>query len=99
MRPSRPITWRKRIVFSIRFFAAHEPRHQHEDVAAEGPGPTGQCLLLLDELAAIGRVGIGILTKADMAGYNLRLLPILQSVAQLALRGVLHQVASEHPKN
>lgn len=43
-----------------------------------------QCLLLLDEFAAIGRVGILAKAVAYMAGYNLRLLPIFQSVSQLA---------------
>jgi type IV secretion system protein VirD4 len=43
-----------------------------------------QCLLLLDEFAAIGRVGILTKAVAYMAGYNLRLLPIFQSVSQLA---------------
>jgi type IV secretion system protein VirD4 len=43
-----------------------------------------QCLLLLDEFAAIGRIGILAKAVAYMAGYNLRLLPIFQSVAQLA---------------
>lgn len=43
-----------------------------------------QCLLLLDEFAAVGRIGILAKAVAYMAGYNLRLLPIFQSVAQLA---------------
>ncbi len=42
-----------------------------------------QCLLLMDEFTAIGKVGIIASAVAYMAGYNLRLLPIIQSMAQL----------------
>lgn len=41
------------------------------------------CLLILDEFTAIGRIGILAKGVAYLAGYNLRLLPIVQSVAQL----------------
>lgn len=42
-----------------------------------------QCLLLMDEFTSIGRVDIIASAIAYMAGYNLRLLPIVQSMAQL----------------
>lgn len=42
-----------------------------------------QCLLLMDELTAIGKVDIIATAVSYMAGYNLRLLPIIQSLAQL----------------
>lgn len=42
-----------------------------------------QCLLLMDEFTVIGRVDIIAKAVAYMAGYNLRLLPIIQSMAQL----------------
>src|SRR5690606_17077374 len=42
-----------------------------------------QCLLLMDEFTAIGKVDIIARAVAYMAGYNLRLLPIVQSMAQL----------------
>ena len=42
-----------------------------------------QCLLLMDEFTSIGRVDIIAKAVAYMAGYNLRLLPIIQSMAQL----------------
>lgn len=42
-----------------------------------------QCLLLMDEFTSIGKVGIIASAVAYMAGYNLRLLPIIQSMAQL----------------
>ncbi len=42
-----------------------------------------QCLLLMDEFTAIGRVDIIANAVSYMAGYNLRLLPIIQSMSQL----------------
>ncbi|WP_432591907.1 type IV secretory system conjugative DNA transfer family protein [Stenotrophomonas maltophilia] len=42
-----------------------------------------QCLLLMDEFTAIGKVDIIAKAVSYMAGYNLRLLPIIQSMAQL----------------
>ena len=42
-----------------------------------------QCLLLMDEFTSIGKVDIIAAAVAYMAGYNIRLLPIIQSMAQL----------------
>lgn len=42
-----------------------------------------QCLLLMDEFTAIGKIGIIAKAVSYMAGYNIRLLPIIQSIAQL----------------
>jgi len=42
-----------------------------------------QCLLLMDEFTAIGKVDIIATAVSYMAGYNIRLLPIIQSMAQL----------------
>ena len=42
-----------------------------------------QCLLLMDEFTSIGKVDILASAIAYMAGYNIRLLPIIQSMAQL----------------
>jgi type IV secretion system protein VirD4 len=42
-----------------------------------------QCLMLMDEFTSIGKVGIIAKSVSYMAGYNLRLLAIIQSVAQL----------------
>lgn len=47
------------------------------------PTPGHQCLLLMDEFTALGRVEIIARAVAYMAGYNLRLFPIIQSMAQL----------------
>nr|UZH43829.1 type IV secretion system protein VirD4 [Lysobacter antibioticus] len=42
-----------------------------------------QCLLLMDEFTSIGKVDIIASAVSYMAGYNLRLLPIIQSMSQL----------------
>ncbi|UPG89140.1 type IV secretory system conjugative DNA transfer family protein [Luteibacter aegosomaticola] len=42
-----------------------------------------QCLLLMDEFTALGRVDILASAVSFIAGYNLRLLPIIQSLSQL----------------
>lgn len=42
-----------------------------------------QCLLVNDEFAAMGRVGILISAAAFLAGYNLRLLTVVQAMSQL----------------
>ena len=42
-----------------------------------------QCLLLMDEFTSIGRVEIIAKAVGYMAGYNLRLFPIIQSLSQL----------------
>jgi len=42
-----------------------------------------QCLLILDEFPALGKIGIIARANAFIAGYGLRLLTIIQSVAQL----------------
>ena len=49
---------------------------------AEGRHPL-QCLLILDEFAALGKIGVLARANAFIAGYGLRLLTIVQSVAQL----------------
>jgi len=43
-----------------------------------------QCLLVMDEFAAMGKVDIIARAMPFLAGYNLRLLTIIQSIAQLA---------------
>ncbi|WP_042264286.1 type IV secretory system conjugative DNA transfer family protein [Paraburkholderia heleia] len=42
-----------------------------------------QCLLLMDEFTSVGKIHIIARAVAYMAGYNLRLLSIMQSVSQL----------------
>lgn len=49
----------------------------------ENPNLKHQCLLLLDEFTSLGRVEIIAKSLSYIAGYNLRLFPIIQSIAQL----------------
>ncbi len=53
------------------------------DLPATNPTFKHQCLVILDEFPAIGRVSILAKAVGFMAGYNLRLLPIIQSLSQL----------------
>jgi type IV secretion system protein VirD4 len=49
----------------------------------ENPVLKHQCLLLMDEFTTLGRVEIIAKSLSYIAGYNLRLFPIIQSIAQL----------------
>jgi type IV secretion system protein VirD4 len=51
------------------------PKTQHDSL---------QCLLLMDEFTAIGRIEILAHSVAFIAGFGLRLVTIIQSIAQLA---------------
>lgn len=60
-----------------------------DQLPSQNPALKYQCLLLLDEFAALGRVDIIESGVAYIAGYNLRLMAIFQNLAQLnALYGV-----------
>ncbi|WP_321853828.1 type IV secretory system conjugative DNA transfer family protein [Burkholderia cenocepacia] len=54
-----------------------------KELAEDNPALKYQCLLLLDEMTAIGKIHIIARAVAYMAGYNLRLLSIVQSDSQL----------------
>lgn len=54
-----------------------------KELPQQNPALKHQCLLLMDEFTSIGRIDILASAVAYMAGYNLRLLPIIQSMAQL----------------
>lgn len=53
------------------------------DLPATDPALKYQCLLFLDEFPAIGRVEILAKSVGFIAGYNIRLFPIIQSLSQL----------------
>lgn len=53
------------------------------ELPQNNPSLKHQCLLLMDEFTSIGKVDIIANAVSYMAGYNIRLLPIIQSVAQL----------------
>ncbi|WP_049623672.1 type IV secretory system conjugative DNA transfer family protein [Frateuria defendens] len=54
-----------------------------KELPQNNPELKHQCLLLMDEFTSIGRVEIIASAVSYMAGYNIRLLPIIQSMAQL----------------
>ncbi|MCC7634838.1 type IV secretory system conjugative DNA transfer family protein [Stenotrophomonas rhizophila] len=54
-----------------------------KELPKSNPDLKYQCLLLMDEFTAIGKVDIIASAVSYMAGYNVRLLPIIQSMAQL----------------
>jgi type IV secretion system protein VirD4 len=54
-----------------------------KELPQNNPDLKHQCLLLMDEFTSIGKVDIIASAVSYMAGYNIRLLPIVQSMAQL----------------
>ena len=54
-----------------------------QQVPEHDPGLKYQCLLVNDEFAAMGRVGMISSAAAFLAGYNLRLLTVVQAMSQL----------------
>ncbi|HEV7775870.1 MAG TPA: type IV secretory system conjugative DNA transfer family protein [Luteibacter sp.] len=54
-----------------------------KELPQNNPALKYQCLLLMDEFTSIGKVEIIASAVSYMAGYNIRLLPIIQSMAQL----------------
>jgi type IV secretion system protein VirD4 len=54
-----------------------------KELPQNNPALKHQCLLLMDEFTSIGKVEIIASAVSYMAGYNIRLLPIIQSMAQL----------------
>jgi type IV secretion system protein VirD4 len=53
------------------------------ELPAQDKSLSVQCLLVNDEFAAMGRVGIISSAAAFLAGYNLRLLTVVQAMSQL----------------
>lgn len=54
-----------------------------KELPKSNPDLKYQCLLLMDEFTSIGKVDIIASAVSYMAGYNVRLLPIIQSMSQL----------------
>jgi type IV secretion system protein VirD4 len=54
-----------------------------KELPQNNPALKYQCLLLMDEFTSIGKVEIIASAVAYMAGYNMRLLPVIQSMSQL----------------
>ncbi len=54
-----------------------------QQLPEQDPSLKFQCLLVNDEFAAMGRVGVISTAAAFLAGYNLRLLTVVQAMSQL----------------
>ena len=54
-----------------------------KELPHDNPALKVQCLLLMDEFTSVGKIHVIARAVAYMAGYNLRLLSIVQSVSQL----------------
>lgn len=54
-----------------------------KELPKNNPDLKYQCLLLMDEFTSIGKIDIIASAVSFMAGYNIRLLPIIQSMSQL----------------
>jgi type IV secretion system protein VirD4 len=66
-----------------------------EKTPEEDPALQYQCLLLLDEFPAMGRIGIIEKASAYMAGYNMRLLLVFQSKAQVEDRKLYDKTGAQ----
>jgi type IV secretion system protein VirD4 len=67
----------------VNLFISQLVNENTKELPKQNPSLKHQCLLLMDEFTALGRVDIIAKSVSYMAGYNLRLFPIIQSVAQL----------------
>jgi type IV secretion system protein VirD4 len=67
----------------INLFFSQLINQNTKELPKNNPELKFQCLLLMDEFTAIGKVDIIASAVSYMAGYNIRLLPIIQSMAQL----------------
>ncbi len=67
----------------INLFFSQLINENTRELPQQNPELRYQCLLLMDEFTAMGKVGIVSDAVSYMAGYNLRLLPIIQSLSQL----------------
>ena len=67
----------------INLFFAQLINQNTKELPQSNPDLKYQCLLLMDEFTSIGKVDIIATAVSYMAGYNIRLLPIIQSMAQL----------------
>jgi type IV secretion system protein VirD4 len=69
----------------INLFFSHLINLNTKELPEHNPELKYQCLLLMDEFAAMGRVAIIEKSVSFMAGYNLRLLTVIQSISQLSM--------------
>jgi type IV secretion system protein VirD4 len=68
----------------VNLFFSQLIHHNTVELPATNPALKYHCVLFPDEFPAIGRVEILAKSVGFIAGYNLRLVPIIQSLSQLA---------------
>jgi type IV secretion system protein VirD4 len=68
----------------VNLFFSQLIHHNTVELPATNPSLKYHCVLFLDEFPAIGRIEILAKSVGFLAGYNLRLVPIIQSLSQLA---------------
>ncbi len=68
----------------VNLFFSQLIHHNTVELPATNPTLKYHCVLFLDEFPAIGRIEILAKSVGFIAGYNLRLVPIIQSLSQLA---------------
>ena len=68
----------------VNLFFSQLIHHNTVELPATNPALKYHCVLFLDEFPAIGRIEILAKAVGFIAGYNLRLVPIIQSLSQLA---------------
>ena len=68
----------------VNLFFSQLIHHNTVELPATNPALKYSCVLFLDEFPAIGRIEILAKSVGFIAGYNLRLVPIIQSLSQLA---------------
>ncbi len=67
----------------INLFFSQLINQNTKELPQNNPNLKHQCLLLMDEFTSLGPIDILAKSVSYMAGYNLRLFPIIQSIAQL----------------
>ncbi len=68
----------------VNLFFSQLIHHNTVELPATNPALKYHCVLFLDEFPAIGRVEILAKAVGFLAGYNIRIVPIIQSLSQLA---------------
>ena len=68
----------------VNLFFSQLIHHNTVELPATNPALKYHCVLFLDEFPAIGRVEILAKAVGFIAGYNIRIVPIIQSLSQLA---------------
>src|SRR5699024_5501208 len=69
--------------FILNLFFSQLINENVKELPEENPALKYQCLMMLDEFTAVGKVGIIAKGVGYMAGYNMRLAIIVQSPSQL----------------